>query len=44
MSRHLLVGTSYPQKKECDPFGCDGKGEEEDPQVWDRNSHMFGPG
>jgi hypothetical protein len=22
-------------QKECDPFGCEGKGEEEDPQVWD---------
>jgi hypothetical protein len=27
--------TSYPEKKECDPFFCEGEGEEEDPQVWD---------
>jgi hypothetical protein len=29
------MGTSYSEEKECDPFGCEGKGEEVDPQVWD---------
>jgi hypothetical protein len=31
----LLGGYHIPEKKECDPFGCEGKGEKEDPQVWD---------
>jgi hypothetical protein len=35
MSRRLLGGYLIPEKKECDSFGCEGKGEEEDPQVWD---------
>jgi hypothetical protein len=24
------MGTSYSEEKECDPFGCEGKKEEED--------------
>jgi hypothetical protein len=35
MSRLLLGEYLIPEKKECDPFGCEGKDEEEDPQVWD---------
>jgi hypothetical protein len=29
-----LVGTSYPEEMECDPFGCEGKGE--------KKTHKYG--